>query len=82
MCGGSFSAVRVEEAADGGVYVEEQTIEMSRGIPVEFRWMIKPLTERLARTIMLATMGNTEKAVTQEVAGAKDKPAAAPVPLH
>lgn len=76
-----FTATRLEER-DGGVYIEEETIEMSRGIPIELRWMIKPLTERLARTIMVSTMGNTQKAITEDLAGVKEKPAAVPVPLH
>jgi hypothetical protein len=59
-----FNITRLEER-DGGVYIEEESIEMSRGIPIELRWMIKPLTERLARTIVMATMTNTQKAVAQ-----------------
>ncbi len=57
-----FTVTRLEER-DGGVYVEQQTVEMSRGIPIEFRFMIKPLTEHLARSIMLTTMNDTQKAI-------------------
>jgi len=61
----TFSVSRLEQR-DGGVYVEMETIAMSRGIPVAFRWMLKPLVEALPRKIMLATLKNTRDAVTEE----------------
>jgi hypothetical protein len=48
---------------DGGVYIEMETIALSLGIPVAFRWMIKPLTDKLPRRIMLATLAATRAAV-------------------
>jgi len=60
-----FSVSRLEQR-DGGVYVEMETIAMSRGIPVALRWMIKPLVEALPRKIMLATLNNTRDAVSEE----------------
>jgi hypothetical protein len=60
-----FSVSRLEQR-DGGVYVEIETIAMSRGIPVAIRWMIKPLVESLPRKIMLATLTDTRNAVNQE----------------
>jgi hypothetical protein len=60
-----FSVSRLEQR-DGGVYVEIETIAMSRGIPVMLRWMIKPLVENLPRKIMLATLTDTRDAVNQE----------------
>jgi hypothetical protein len=60
-----FSVSRLEQG-DGGVYVEIETIAMSRGIPVMLRWMIKPLVENLPRKIMLATLTDTRDAVNQE----------------
>jgi len=60
-----FSVSRLEQR-DGGVYVEIETIAMSRGIPVELRWMIKPLVENLPRKIMIATLTDTRNAVNQE----------------
>jgi len=60
-----FSVSRLEER-DGGVYVEIETIAMSRGIPVAVRWMIKPLVENLPRKIMLATLTDTRDAVNEE----------------
>jgi hypothetical protein len=60
-----FSVSRLEQR-DGGVYVEIETIAMSRGIPVALRWMINPLVENLPRKIMLATLTDTRNAVNQE----------------
>jgi hypothetical protein len=48
---------------DGGVYIEMETIALSRGIPVAFRWLVKPLTDKLPRRIMLATLEATRAAV-------------------
>jgi hypothetical protein len=39
------------EQRDGGVYVEFETVSLSRGIPVEVRWLIKPLTDDLPRKL-------------------------------
>jgi len=61
------------EQRDGGVYVEIETIAMSRGIPVMLRWMIKPLVESLPRKIMLATLTDTRDAVGEEIQSASLK---------
>ena len=53
---------RVEER-DGGIYVELETVALSRGIPVEFRWLIKPLTNELPRKIMVDMLNDTRAAV-------------------
>jgi hypothetical protein len=53
------------ELRDGGVYVEIETVALSRGIPVVFRWLIKPLTDKLPRTIMLETLKDTRDAVIE-----------------
>jgi hypothetical protein len=67
-----FSVSRLEQR-DGGVYVEIETIAMSRGIPVMLRWMIKPLVESLPRKIMLATLTDTRDAVGGEIQAASMK---------
>jgi hypothetical protein len=54
------------EQRDGGVYVEMETIALSRGIPVEFRWLIKPLTDSLPRKIMFETLDDTREAVSRQ----------------
>jgi hypothetical protein len=52
---------------DGGVYVEMETIALSRGIPVAFRWLIKPLTDSLPRKIMFETLDDTREAVSRQL---------------
>jgi hypothetical protein len=54
------------EQRDGGVYAEMEIIAMSRGIPFTLRWPIKPLAERVPRSLMLATLRDTRDAVRQE----------------
>jgi hypothetical protein len=53
---------RLEER-DGGVYIELETISLSRGIPVEVRWLIKPLTDELPRKMMTDILDQTRTAV-------------------
>ncbi len=53
---------RLEER-DGGVYVELETVALSRGIPLEFRWLIKPLTDELPRKMMIDMLNDTRAAL-------------------
>jgi crotonobetainyl-CoA:carnitine CoA-transferase CaiB-like acyl-CoA transferase len=57
----------------GGVYVEMEAIALSRGIPVEFLWLVKPLTEKVARDIMFKMLDDTGAAVRRETESASDK---------
>lgn len=57
------------EQRDGGVYVELETISLSRGIPLEVRWLIKPLTDDLPRKMLTDLLDETRAAVQQSVAG-------------
>lgn len=59
---------RVEQR-DGGVYVELETISLSRGIPVEVRWLIKPLANDLPRNMMTDLLDETRTAVQRTCAG-------------
>ena len=61
----AFVLQRIEER-DGGVYVELETVALSRGIPVEFRWLIKPLTDELPRRLMLDMLNDTRIAVRRD----------------
>ena len=54
------------EERDGGVYIELETIVLSRGIPHGFRWLIKPLVDELPRKLMLETLNDTRTAVLHE----------------
>ena len=53
---------RLEER-DGGVCVELETVALSRGIPFEFRWLIKPLTDELPRKMMVDMLKDTQAAL-------------------
>jgi hypothetical protein len=54
---------RLEER-DGGVYIELETVALSRGIPFELRWLIKPLTDELPRRMMIDMLNDTRAALT------------------
>jgi hypothetical protein len=72
----TFTITRLEQR-DGGVFVEMEMLELSRGIPFEFSWLIGPLTERLPRAIMNTMLTNTKAAVGQEaVSSSKTTPLA------
>jgi hypothetical protein len=55
------------EQRDGGVYIEMEMISLSRGIPIEFRWLIKPLIDHMPRTVMLETLKDTRNAVRERI---------------
>jgi len=40
-----------------------ETVALSRGIPLEVRWLIKPLTDELPRRIMTDMLQDTRDAV-------------------
>jgi hypothetical protein len=61
----SFVLQRIEER-DGGVYVELETVALSRSIPIEFRWLIKPLTDELPRKMMTDMLDDMRSAARQE----------------
>jgi hypothetical protein len=67
-----LAMTRVEQR-DGGVYLEMETIVLSRGIPVEFRWLIQPLTEKLPRNIMFEMLNDTGAAVRRETESSSGK---------
>ena len=62
----TFSVSRLEQR-DDGVYVEMEMIDLSRGMPWAFRWLIQPLTERLPGNMLLATLKETRDACTVDL---------------
>jgi hypothetical protein len=58
----TFGVTRLMQR-DAGVYLEMETVSLSRGIPWEFRWLAEPVTERLPRSIMTQTLNDTREAV-------------------
>jgi hypothetical protein len=57
-----FSIARLEQR-DGGVYVEMETVALSRGIPAAFRFVADPIVRRVSRSAMLTAIKQTEEAV-------------------
>ena len=53
---------RMEEK-DGGVYVQTESISLSRTVPVMLSWIINPLTKSIPRDVLLHLLTNTQKAV-------------------
>jgi hypothetical protein len=53
---------RVEEK-DGGVYVQTETITLSRTVPLMLAWIINPLTKSIPRDVIVQLLTDTQKAV-------------------
>jgi hypothetical protein len=53
---------RIEEK-DGGVYVQNESISLSRTVPALLGWLIEPLTKSIPRDVLSRTLTNTRKAV-------------------
>ena len=51
------------------MYVELETVSLSRGIPLEVRWLIKPLTDDLPRKLIFGTLNETRAVVQKEGKG-------------
>jgi hypothetical protein len=55
------------EQKDGGVYVQFESIELSRGIPALLMPIVKPLTESIPRKVLTDLLTGTKRAVLQPV---------------
>ena len=53
---------RVEEK-DGGVYIQTESISLSRPVPFMLSWIITPLTKSIPRDVILQLLTDTRKAV-------------------
>lgn len=62
-----FSIARLEQR-DGGVYIEMETVALSRGIPAAFRIVADPIVRRVSRGAMLTAIKQTEDAVRCDAA--------------
>jgi len=58
----AYSISRFEER-DQGVYVEQESIVLSRSIPVSLRWLIEPVVNRLSRELVVSSLRRTRDAV-------------------
>jgi hypothetical protein len=84
-----FNIVRFEQR-DGGVYVEMETVALSRDIPAAVRLLADPVVRRVSRNSMHTAIEQTEEAVrwisliSRQPAGAPSNvghPITAPTPL-
>ena len=64
-----YNVSRLEER-DGGVYVELETIALSRDVPVALQWLVHSIIRRASRGSMLVSIQKTQEAVysTSELA--------------
>jgi len=56
------------EERNGGVYVEMETIALSREVPTALRWMINPVVARFSRSELTMSLRQTREAVTAGMA--------------
>lgn len=52
------------EERNGGVYVEMETIALSRPVPAAVRWMVNPVVARFSRSELMTSLRQTREAVT------------------
>jgi len=51
------------EARDQGVYVEQESIALSRDIPVSLRWLVAPVIDSLSKELVVTSLRQTRDAV-------------------
>lgn len=61
---------RLEEK-DGGVYIQNESISLSRTVPVMFAWLINPLTKSIPREVLYRTLTNTRRAIEMSKTASK-----------
>jgi len=59
-----YSYWRLKEQ-DGGIYVELESVGLSRSIPVFFAWLVNPLLKSLPRSYLSRVLNSTRTALTK-----------------
>lgn len=67
----AFSICKFEED-DGGVYLEQESIALSRNIPVSLRWLVGPFVDRLSRDLVVGSLRQTRTAVLGRYTSRRD----------
>jgi hypothetical protein len=62
-----YTLTRYEER-DGGVYVEQESVALSRSIPGSLRWLVGPVVRRLSRELLYNSLRQTKEAVLSNMA--------------
>ncbi len=57
-----YNLARFEER-DGGVYIEQEAIVLSRDIPTVVRWLVDPIVRRVSKNLLLTSLRQTEEAM-------------------
>src|SRR6516164_9442682 len=57
-----YSYWRIEEK-DGGVYIQVESIALSRTIPWEIAWLVNPLVRSIPSTVLFRLLDSTRRAV-------------------
>jgi hypothetical protein len=60
-----YSYWRIEER-DGGVYVELESIGLSRSVPAIFAWLVNPLLKSLPKSYLSRVLNSTRTALTKK----------------
>ena len=60
-----YSYWRIEEK-DGGVYIQNESIELSRSIPVALAWIVGPLTKSIPRDVLGRLLEKSRMALLRE----------------
>jgi hypothetical protein len=60
-----YSYWRLEER-DGGVYVELESVGLSRSVPLVFAWLVNPLLKSLPKSYLSRILNSTRTALTKE----------------
>jgi hypothetical protein len=67
---------RLEEK-DGGVYLQIESVALSRRVPALIAWLINPIVRNLSRDVIRNLLASTCKAVNSDAAGGRDAAASA-----
>jgi hypothetical protein len=51
------------EQRDGGVYMEQENLALSRGIPASLRWLVEPAVRKLSKNLTMSSLRETREAV-------------------
>ena len=65
-----YSYWRFEEK-DGGVYVQNESVALSRSVPAIFAWLVNPLVKSIPRDILIHLLTATRNAVTKSGTSAR-----------
>ena len=57
-----YNYIHIEEK-EGGVYLQVESVTLSRMVPAAFEWLVKPLMQSIPRSVLTDLLSQTRKAV-------------------